>query len=361
LSSPRPFKETTAAAAGLLSRVFLRARPDAADAEIRSLLATTPPREVYRAQIDATFKKHRVGERDRRRMLDELWKEALGILAGDDVITDEEASYLTELRSTLDVPEATAKRFEAEILHPKYEALVRRTIADGYLSNAERRQLTSLAKALRLAPAETEVIYRKSAGDLLQSTLESAVADQRLSPTEFREYSLLAQRLGLDPNLDEATKAKLHRYALLWRIENGEMPTVPVSINLQRGEVCHFRGGAAWHEMRTRTERVTYSGTSVSIPIVKGVRYRVGSYKPQRVTREELTQIDVGEFYLTNKRIVFDGAQRNTTIRYSSLLGVTPYADGIKLEKSSGRSPYLLFTGDVEVVTVILSAAMAQA
>ena len=103
MSSPRPFKETTAPAVGLLSRVFLRARPDAADAEIRSLLATTPPREVYRAQIDATFKKHRVGERDRRRMLDELWKEALGILAGDDVITDEEATYLTELRSTLDV------------------------------------------------------------------------------------------------------------------------------------------------------------------------------------------------------------------------------------------------------------------
>jgi len=59
----------------------------------------------------------------------------------------------------------------------------------------------------------------------------------------------------------------------------------------------------------------------VSIPIVKGVRYRVGSYKPQRVTREELTQIDVGEFYLTNKRVVFDGAHRNTAIRYSSLLG----------------------------------------
>ena len=58
---------------------------------------------------------------------------------------------------------------------------------------------------------------------------------------------------------------------------------------------------------------------------------------------------------------MFDGAHKNSAIRYSSLLGVTPYADGIKLEKSSGRSPYLLFTGDVEMVTVILSSAMAQA
>lgn len=360
MSDPRPFEETTAPEPSLFSRVFLRARPDAADAEIRSLLAATPPRDVYRAQIDAAFRKHRLGERDRRRMLDDLWREALVCLAGDDLITDEEASYLTDLRSTLDIAEDTAMRFEAEILHPKYEKLVRQAIADGYLSDAERRQLASLARALRLSSAETEIIYRKSAGDLLQSTLDAAIADERLSPTEFREYSLLAQRLGIDPRLDEATKAKLHRYALLWRIENGEMPTIAVSINLQRGEVCHFRGGAAWHEMRTRTERVSYSGTSVSIPIVKGVRYRVGSYRPQRITRQELTQIDTGSFYITNKRVVFDGDHKNTAIPYGSLLGVTPYTDGIKLEKSSGRSPYLLFSGDVEMVTVILSSAMAQ-
>lgn len=356
-----PFKATAPAEPGVLSKLLRRPRPDAAEAEIRSLLAATPPREVYRAQIENAFRKHRVPDRQRRRMLNELWKEALEILAGDDVITDDEAAYLAELRSTLDIGEDTAMRYEAQILHPKYESLVRRAIADGVVTDAERRQLGSLAAALRLAPHETEAIYRASAGELLQSALDVAIADQRLSPTEFREYSLLAQRLGIDPKLDDATKARLHRYALLWRIENDEMPSIPAAINLQRGETCHFTGGAAWHEMRTRTERVGYSGTSVSIPIVKGVRYRIGHYKPHRVTRQELTPIDSGEFYITNKRVVFDGQHKNAAIRYSSLLGVTPYSDGIKLEKSSGKSPYLLFDGDVELVTVILTSAMARA
>jgi hypothetical protein len=359
MSQASPFKKTPVPEPGFLARVFRRPRPDAAEAEIRSLLAATPPKELYRAQVDAAFRRHRVGVRDRRRMLDELWKEALGVLAGDDVITDEETAYLMDLRSVLDIGEDTAMRYEAEILHPKYEALVRRVIADGVITDEERRQLATLATALRLSPYETTDLYRTPAGELLQSTLDAAIADQRLSPTEFRELGLLAQRLGIEPKFDDATKAKLHRFALLWRVENGEMPSVPTPIKLQRGEVCHFHAHASWHELRSRTETVGYSGTSVSIPIVKGVRYRVSNVRPRRVTRQELTLIDEGDLYITSKRVIFDGQLKNSAIRYSSLLGVTPYADGIKLEKSSGRSPYLLFDGDVELATAILSAAMA--
>ena len=361
MTQPSPFKETTAAEQGFLARVLRRPRPDAAEAEIRTLLATLPPKDVYRTQLDLVFEKHRVSDAARRRMLDELWKEALTVLAGDDIISDTEADYLTDLMATLDVPNATARRFEADVLHPKYETLVRRSIADGHLTPGERQQLDALAKALHLSPEEAREIYGKSAAELLQSTLNSALEDERLSPTEFKEFALLAQRLGIEPSFDDATQARMHRFALLWRIENGELPTIAVPINLQRGEVCHLSGEATWHELRTRTERVVYSGTSVSIPIMKGVRYRVSSYRPQRVTRQELTPIDSGPFYVTSKRVIFDGVHKNSAIRYSSLIGVTPYSDGIKLEKSSGRSPYLLFDGDVEMVTVILTAAMASA
>jgi hypothetical protein len=361
MTQQSPFRETTAAEPGLLAKVFRRPRPDAAEAEIRTLLATLPPRDVYRAQIDQVFEKHRIGDADRRRMLDDLWKEALTVLAGDDVITDSEADYLADLMATLDVPNATARRFEADILHPKYEDLVRRSIAGGRLTNAGLQQLDALAKALHLSPEEAREIYGKTAAELLESTLYRALEDERLSPTEFKQFALLAEHLGIEPKFDDATQARMHRYALLWRIENGELPTIGVPLNLQRGEVCHLSGEATWHELRTKTERVGYSGTSVSIPIMKGVRYRVSSYRPQRVTRQELTPIDSGPFYVTSKRVIFDGAHKNSAIRYSSLLGVTPYADGIKLEKSSGRSPYLLFDGDVEMVTVVLTAAMANA
>lgn len=149
--------------------------------------------------------------------------------------------------------------------------------------------------------------------------------------------------------------------ALLWRIENGQFPTISVPIALQRGETCYFSCTAGWHELRTKTVRVNYSGVSTSIRICKGVRFRVGSVTPQRVTRDELTHIDDGTLYITNKRIIFDGQRKNSTIRHSALLGLEMYRDGIVLEKATGKSPHLILTGDVELAAVILSSALAAA
>lgn len=82
---------------------------------------------------------------------------------------------------------------------------------------------------------------------------------------------------------------------------------------------------------------------------------------PQRVTRDELTHIDDGTLYITNKRIIFDGQRKNSTIRHSALLGLEMYRDGIVLEKATGKSPHLILTGDVELAAVILSSALAAA
>jgi hypothetical protein len=49
---------------------------------------------------------------------------------------------------------------------------------------------------------------------------------------------------------EKGTQAQLTRFALLWRIENGDLPTVPVQLNLAKGEVCHFVCPATWHEYR---------------------------------------------------------------------------------------------------------------
>ena len=70
--------------------------------------------------------------------------------------------------------------------------------------------------------------------------------------------------------------------------------------------------------------------------------------------------IDTGTVYFTNKRIVFDGVNRNASVPLKSLIGFELWADAIKLEKSTGRSPVVGIEGDLEKAAVVITALAAQ-
>jgi hypothetical protein len=62
----------------------------------------------------------------------------------------------------------------------------------------------------------------------------------------------------------------------------------------------------------------------------------------------------------TNKRVTFEGGKKNTSIRPSALLGFEGFADGLKLEKATGKHPYLRLGADPEVAGAILGALLAH-
>src|SRR5439155_15276805 len=99
---------------------------------------------------------------------------------------------------------------------------------------------------------------------------------------------------------------------------------IDVPINLQRGEICFHVLRVEHKELRTVTKRVNYAGYSTSIKVAKGVYLRSGSYVPQRVTNEEMVQIDSGILYFTNKRLIFDGAKKNLTLTKKTILSIDP-------------------------------------
>jgi hypothetical protein len=93
--------------------------------------------------------------------------------------------------------------------------------------------------------------------------------------------------------------------------------------------------------------------------IVKGVRWRVGTVTANRMTEEQLTVVDSGVLYVTNKRVVFRGGMKNVAIQLNSLLGIQVYRNGIQIEKATGRSPYALFDDDIELAAVLLTSLLA--
>jgi hypothetical protein len=134
---------------------------------------------------------------------------------------------------------------------------------------------------------------------------------------------------------------------------------VEVPISLQRGEVYYLCCEARWLEYRKRTQTVGYYSSGVSFRVALGVYYRVGASRPQRVTTDGLTEVSSGTVYFTNKRLLFEGVQRNSAIRWSSVFAFEAFADGISIEKATGRRPHLMLAGDAELAAVIRGAILA--
>jgi len=294
-------------------------------------------------------------------MLRAVWTKALVSFLADESITEDEAAYLKRLRVPLGVTDREVADIERQLVHPRYKRVVDEVLSDGRVTEEERRVLRSMAANLRLGEDTEREIYRPAADDALNDAALRAIEDNRLSPDEESRFQVLAQELGIQFRPRETTVADLAKASMYWRIENGQPPEYDVPIALQRGEKCHFASNAVWNELRTRTVRVNYSGPTASIRICKGVRYRFGSIAAQRVTRDELILIDEGTLYVTNKRIIFDGARKNVTIRYSALIAFQVCSDGLILEKTAGKSPHLVMDGDVQQAAVTLGAMLAQA
>lgn len=344
-----------------IQRLTGRGNPEMARPMIANLLSEKKPRDIDLQELSGIVEQTGLSGSQFRAVAYELYRQALTAFIADDQLTNEEVAYLDDLRKLLTLSNEELLRAERELIHPRYMKALDEVLADGKLEPAEAKRLGLLQLALRLDSTTTENLRSPKTMALLNRKLESMLSDRRVSPLEQQQLDKMAQNLGVPLSLSAPQQSDRDLFALYWQIENGPLPWYDVPINLQKGERCHFTARCDWYEFRTRTVRVNYSGPTYRLRIAKGLYYRVGSIKVAPVRQEELTQIDSGLVYFTNKRVIFDGARGNKAIRLSALLGVQPYADGLGLEKASGKSPVLVLSGNVELATVVLSAVLAQA
>ncbi len=110
---------------------------------------------------------------------------------------------------------------------------------------------------------------------------------------------------------------------------------------------------ALWEPRSVRQSVGGYGGPSFRI--AKGVSWRLGAFKAQSESHEELRAIDQGRFTLTSKRLVFSGAKRTVDINLNKLVSIEPYSDGIAV-RTSGRQKTQYFVGiDPKQVTATVT------
>ncbi len=95
------------------------------------------------------------------------------------------------------------------------------------------------------------------------------------------------------------------------------------------GEFVIWTGNAVFHEAGRGPSKYVGGSQGFSIPIVAGIRYRVGSFSATRIPGEAM-QIDKDQGFvkLTNQRLIFAGSLETSEWAFSKILSVAKTEDG---------------------------------
>lgn len=346
--------------AGLIGRLLGRRNKEHAFLEVKNLLARTPIPDVSPGSIEAILATYRLKPASARAGLCAVYGTVLEYFVRDLELSDAEVSALRRLRDLFGLRQRDIAEIEASVLAGIYRREFQTALADKRLTPEEKERLDTIVRQLRIPREVYEPIFKEDGTAVVLRVFNEACADRRLSPDEEQQLAALAKDLGATLKQDDATLAALERFRLLWRLEQGgALPSIPVPIRLQREECCHVSVPASHHEFRTVTRAFRYSGPTARIKIAKGISWRLGQINLERVTDEVLTQLDSGTLYVTNKRLLFDGTRKTAQIPFKKVMRFTPYQNGIRVEKDSGKDQFFACTTDIEVLSVILDSALA--
>lgn len=206
--------------------------------------------------------------------------------------------------------------------------------------------------------AATSFVDSESLKALAASGWEKAVDlafdDGLLSEQEESVLSELKEHFGLSQQtLDRnGSYSKLVKGAVLRDIMDGNLPERmkvdgSLPFNLQKTEkIVWVFQNVNYYEEKTRTRYVGGS-QGVSIRIAKGVYYRTGAFKGERVQASETIHADTGILGVTNKHIYFAGPSKRFRVAFNKIVSFEPFSDGIGVQRDAQTAkPQSFQTGD---------------
>jgi len=357
-----PFARQALKKRSLIRRIIKRDPKYNCVIEIRNLLAMGQPRETLTSEIIADIAQRyhvRLGRAFRKEFL-EIYSEYLTYCLKDKFLSETELGELQHLKRTLCLRTSDVETVREATVNDIYRESVIQAIADGRLDANERFFLQRLQENLQL-PQETATSILKNASERrYQDYLANAIQDERLSPEEEKELDAIPHSLSVQVELEESVRSALEKMKLYWAIENSELPELQVGVRLQRSERCYLTGACEWCENRRVTRRIRYGGPTLRIKIAKGVYWRAGDLGIGTQSEDVLTPIDSGNYYLTNKRVIFVGSKCNKTVRLPKILDIRPFDNGVHIFKETGKPPFLMFRDNMDIFAIMLTRLLDE-
>ena len=340
----------------LVQKLLKRIPKENAVIEINNLIAKNQENltKISLEEIEQITKKYKINLNKKFKIFRlDLFHKYLDYCLTDQTLDEDEIASIGHLSKLLYLSDSEIKNILSAKTQRIFNQEVQKAVADGQLDKNEIENLEKIKENLLISNDVADSILEKESRVILQKFIDEATSDERLSVKEERRMEEIAKNLNIDIKHSDKTQAQLDKFKLYWQIENGNLPTIVPSINIQKSENLHFQTQLKWLEQRTITKRVDYGGPTARIKLAKGIYYRVGSIQAKRITEDVWKTIDSGTLYLTNKRIIFMGSKGNKTIPINKILTFKPFKDGVDLQKETGKSPFLQFGLNVDIFSMM--------
>lgn len=211
---------------------------------------------------------------------------------------------------------------------------------------------THCRNAIGLLPSDseyTQIRQNLTVAEVQQFIASNTTLDLQKIHTENeekRKSEIIAQEEkrkaeAAEQKRQEQIAIKKEQETLDW-MQNGDLTEVARETDkviLHKNEYLFYEvtGNVPWYEDRVHTERRGYSGMGVSFRVAKGVYIHSGRSYPMSRKYTQSEMIHSGEILLTNKRLILAGQNDSAQITLSSIVNITPYSDGITIQKSRGK------------------------
>lgn len=187
-------------------------------------------------------------------------------------------------------------------------------------------------------------VLNKAATNFLKNGI---ITDQEQQKIDYYVNYLSLPLNNLPAQYQDSDISKIGQVAIIKSIQKGIIPRtqIPVPIILGKNEsVLWSYNGVTMYEEKITKEWVGRSG-GFSIRIIKGVYYRTGQMKGRPVEHSSMVQLGVGSLYVTNKNLIFNSPTKGLKISYTKVVGVTPYSDGVEIQRDGANAKRLTVQG----------------
>ena len=229
-------------------------------------------------------------------------------------------------------------------------AAIRKALCSAMPMERACRDIDELVQRAHISSTEKRDVIVDEVTRAVDDFLEDGVLDQE----EENLIAELQETFALSQNDFARTGAieKVVKAATLRDVMNGEIPQRLAlagngPFNLQKSEKIVWAFPNAEY-LEDKSHRQYVGGSQgVSIRIAKGLYYRAGAFKGQSVERTERVSVGKGLLALTNRHILFSGAEKSLRIPYSKIVTFQPFSDGIAIVRDAASAkPQIFVTGD---------------
>lgn len=309
-----PFQTVALKKPSFLQSIFRQNPEENALIELNNLIASGGIESISPETLENIEARYDLSLTDRFGLnLEEFYAVALNHYLANFKMSEQESAKLRQLATALRLNEKTTEYFHLEIGKLSYRKCFIITLNNGEFTKASEDYLKDIQQHLNLPEEAEKAISKEVRSQHLLDYFNKMVADQRVSPQEEAAFKQKAKSLNINPEHNPETRKQLKNFRQYWSLENEELAAIENIFEIQKSETCYLvLNRIQFYE--PRSNRSKYGGTYDKL-------------------------IDSGTLYLTQKRILMIGLEKNYTIKLDNIIRAQKSSDGMTIHKMTGRNP----------------------